>query len=400
MKGKVRLQQTEYLYLSPSSDTNGRISPDSEAAIYLHFPFCAKRCSYCDFDSFSGLDGLIETYLEAVLQQMQMSPRALGTSLYLGGGTPSLMAPPDVAKLVSACRDRFSLHSNAEVTLEANPSDLDREKLAGYRDAGVNRLSIGVQSTDEGLLRLLGRRHGPVEARSSIAAARDAGFRNVSVDLIFGMPRQDRSIWEHTLREVAVWGVEHISCYSLTVERGTALEKAISQGILSLPQEDEIVGMYRAAERVLSVHGYRRYEISNWAKPGFESRHNLAYWSYRPYLGIGAGAAGFWNSRRYKIVPDIPRYIEGVRAGRIPLCENDEISRRRAMSDFLILGLRLSDGVPASRFEASFGTTPQAVFGEALEWGIREGLLERQEDRLVLTPQGTLLSNELFEKLL
>lgn len=397
MAGSVKQKTAGYL---PLIDMNNLVRPGPEAAIYLHFPFCRRRCSYCDFDSFSGLESLIGLYLEAVVEQIRHSPAAQGRSLYIGGGTPSLMAPSSAAALVRGCGNHFGLPADAEITLEANPSDLDRGKLEGYRDAGINRLSIGIQSTDGELLRLLGRRHGKEEAWRSVLAARDTGFGNVSVDLIFGLPHQNLDIWEGTLRDVAGWGVEHISCYSLTVEPGTALEKKIEKGLLSQPPEEEAVEMYRLAERVLAGLGYRKYEISNWSKPGFESQHNLSYWRLHPYLGIGAGAASFWSGRRYKISPDIRRYIKGAQAGQLPLCEDGRIDQHRAMSDFMILGLRLSEGISDAQFEARFETTPQAVFGEALDWGFREGLLERRGDRLALTPQGTLLSNELFEKLL
>lgn len=401
MADSVKRRTIGYLTLRSTCEANGKNWPPSEAVIYLHFPFCRSKCIYCDFDSFSGLEHLIDIYLEAVVQQIRCSPSVRrGTSLYVGGGTPTLMNPSDAATLVRECRNRFGLSEDAEITLEANPSDLDREKLMGYRNAGFNRLSIGIQSNEERLLRILGRRHGRDEARQSVLDAREAGFSNVSVDLIFGLPHQSQHIWEGTLREVAGWGLEHISCYSLTAEPGTVLAQEIAQGRLSQPSEDEIVEMYRTAETVLVEQGYHRYEISNWSKPGFESRHNLAYWRLRPYLGIGAGAVGFWNGRRYKITPDIQCYIEGVRSGRLTLCEDDEIDKRQAMSDFMILGLRLAEGVSVVQFEARFGMPPQAVFGESLEWGIREGLLELQGERLALTSHGTLLSNELFERLL
>ena len=298
----------------------GRETPRQEAAgIYVHFPFCRHICTYCDFDKFAGMEGMIESYMDAVVSQVLASPMARASSLYVGGGTPSMMSPGQAARLVAACQDRFGLASGSEATIEANPSGLGPDKLAGFRSAGFNRLSIGVQSTDDRLLRLLGRRHRADDARDTVATAREAGFENVSVDLIYGVPMQTPRIWRETLETVVDWGIDHLSCYMLTVEEGTPLERGVTRGTLQLPPEDDIVSMYEDATTLLDGAGYHRYEISNWARPGCESSHNLTYWRNEPYLAIGAGAAGSWQGRRYKILPDVPRYIRGVGEGRVAL---------------------------------------------------------------------------------
>lgn len=272
--------------------------------------------------------------------------------------------------------------------------------MLGFREAGFSRLSLGVQSTEEGLLRLLGRRHGPEDSRMAVEAARSAGFRNLSVDLIYGISRQDRESWRRSLESVVEWGVEHVSCYMLTLESGTPLERAVARGALSMPPEEEVIAMYETAGELLAAAGYRRYEISNWCRPGFESVHNLAYWRNRSYLGIGAGAAGHWGRRRYKTLADPQAFIEGVRSGRVPLEEDEQVDPRMSVSDSLILGLRLEEGVQVEELRSRHGVDPQEIFGEALRWAEEWGLLERTGERLALTERGRMLSNELFARLL
>ena len=389
------------VYLELPSGLDGS-EPASEGTvgIYVHFPFCRSRCSYCDFDTFAGLEDLVDPYLDAAIQQIRMSLQAGGSTLYVGGGTPSLMHPDRAGELVEACRERFCLPAEAEVTLEANPGDLGAGRLKGFRLAGFTRLSLGVQSADERLLRLLGRRHRCEDARRALDAAREAGFQNVGIDLIYGAPLQDETTWMRTLETVVEWGPEHISCYMLSLETGTPLERAVARGDVPPPSDDAAVSMYVAACRLLADAGYLRYEISNWARPGFECTHNLVYWRNRPYLGIGAGAAGCWRGRRYRILGDVRAYLEGVRHGRLPLVEDEAVDVRRSMSDTLILGLRLDEGVSREQFRARYGVMPEATFGDALEWAEGCGLLERTEDRLRLTERGILLSNELFLRLL
>jgi oxygen-independent coproporphyrinogen III oxidase len=370
------------------------------AGVYVHFPFCRHICTYCDFDAFSGMERLIEGYMEAAVQQARSSPGARAVSLYVGGGTPSLMEPRHAEQLVGACRERFGLAEDAETTIEANPSGLTLDTLVGFRRAGFNRISVGVQSTDSPLLRLLGRRHTSLDAEETVRTARSAGFGNVSVDLIYGVPRQTRQSWMETIEAAVEWGVDHISCYMLTVEDETPLARGVSRGTIVVPGDEDVASMYEDAIRTLGEAGYQRYEISNWARPGFESDHNLIYWRNQPYLAIGAGAAGYWAGRRYKLLPDVARYVAGVRAGSVPLCEDEAVDRRRAMSETLMLGLRLMEGVSCEGFRLRHGVDPVDAFPDALGWAEAEGMLRREAGRLLLTEKGILLSNELFERLL
>ena len=372
----------------------------AEAAIYVHFPFCRHLCTYCDFDTFTGIDHLIDSYVPALVRQIETSPPVRASSLYIGGGTPSIMSPEQAGSLASICRKRFSLGRDAEATIEANPTDMVFDRMLGFRGAGLNRLRVGVQSANPRLLRLLGRRHSSEDAEAAIRTARNAGFENLSVDLIYGVPLQDPPLWRETLDAAARWAVDHLSCYILTIEPGTALERGVSRGTLQLPPEDDVVAMYELACDFLSSTGYRHYEISNWARPGRESAHNLTYWRNGLYLGIGAGAAGHWAGRRYKLLPNVRAFVEGAWAGRIPLCEDEVVNTRRSMSETLILRLRLEEGVSMDSYARRFGASPDDVYGEALAWGEEAGLLRRDDGRLRLTERGVLLSNELFERLL
>ncbi|HEX9016529.1 MAG TPA: radical SAM family heme chaperone HemW [Chloroflexota bacterium] len=370
------------------------------AAVYVHFPFCRHMCTYCDFDTFTGMEALIDSYVAAAESQILAMPECSASSLYVGGGTPSIMNPEQAGRLIQAGKQRLGLSDEAEVTIEANPTDMDERRLAGFRSAGYNRLSVGVQSADPRLLRLLGRRHSSEDAARAVATARSAGFHNISVDLIYGVPKQSLRMWRETLEEVVGWGVEHLSCYMLTVEPGTPMERGVQRGTLVVPPDEEVVAMYSHAVEWLGSRGFRRYEISNWALPGRESRHNLTYWRNQPYLAIGAGAAGYVRGVRYKIQPRIGAYVAGVRDGKVPLSEWEEEDKHRRMSETLSLGLRLDEGVSLPAFVAEYGQPPEEEFGRSIEWGLAGGLLVRDKERLRLTERGILFSNELFERLL
>jgi len=400
MDKRIDHEPTRYLELAAPSHQRSEVVARREAAIYVHIPFCTHICTYCDFDTFARREGWIPTYVEAAVEQITRSTAIRATSLYVGGGTPSLLSVEQAGCLLEACRTHFLMDHAAEATMEANPWRLGEDLLRGLRDVGFNRLSLGVQSCDPRLLRLLGRRHGPDDAAAAVLAARAAGFANISVDLLYGVPTQDLESWALTLERVVRWGVDHISCYALSLEPGTPLERAVNRGRVPAPSDDTAAEMYQVARQLLGAAGYRRYEISNWALPGKESCHNITYWKNRPYLGIGAGAAGYWEGRRYKIARSIERYVEGVRAGRLPLQEDEPADDHRAMSDTLVLGLRLEEGVRIDEFMSRHGTRPEAVFGEALRWAEDMGLLERTADCLRLTERGILLSNELFSRLL
>ena len=384
-------------------------------ALYLHVPFCTAKCGYCDFNSYEGLDHLVPDYTAALARELALwAPAARGyevRSVFFGGGTPSLTPLDDLRALTSAIRAGYEVASDAEWTLEANPTDLARERLEVLRGLGFDRLSIGVQSLRDDELALLDRQHSGARALGALRDARAAGFDNLNADLIFGLIGQTAARWRETLEGVLDARPEHLSCYALTVEPGTHLYYRVRKGELPEPDPDTAADQYEWTRRRLAAAGYEHYEISNWAQPGRACRHNLVYWRAEPYLGLGAGAHSFFAGRRLANVDSPARYVELVdasheqreREGRGELRQiaggetPDEATLR---ADALILGLRLLEGVDEAAFEARFGVALREAFGPALARHEGLGLLERPGGRLRLSDRGLLLANEVFADLL
>lgn len=399
-----------------------------EVAIYVHIPFCRARCAYCDFNTYAGLDRLIPAYVEALCAEIRWAVdlRAKGDrlparSIYFGGGTPSLLALDDIARLLEAIGRAFPIGSGTEITLEANPGTVTRSYLQSLRELGVGRLSLGVQSAHERELHLLGRIHTWREAQEAVEAARAAGFDNLNLDFIYGLPGQSLLRWQQNLRAALGLGPEHLSLYALTVEEGTPLERRIARGELPAPDEDTAADMAEWAEEVLGRAGFFHYEISNWARihstpatfraaeppvlrPGVRSEevsrfvccHNLTYWRNEPYLGFGAGAASWWGGRRWSNVHHPAEYIARLKERCSPVGEIEEISRRLEMGETMMMGLRLTEGVSDARFRARFGTGLEEVFGRELARLSDDGLLEWDGEIARLTPRGRLLGNQAF----
>ena len=263
----------------------------ASAGIYVHVPWCRSICTYCDFDRQAHAFELIPAYVGALAAEIAAQPNLTAHSVFFGGGTPSLLEPGQIGAVLDACRRRFELLTDAEITVEANPGDLDATLVAGYLGAGVNRLSMGIQSFDDRLLRLLGRRHTAAEAVEAIRQARLGGAENLSIDLMYGLPGQSPAHWRETLERAVEQRTDHLSAYLLTVDERVPLGRQVARGRTSLPVDDDVAEMYQDAQRILAAAGFEQYEISNWARPGRASRHNLTYWRDEPYLGIGAGAA-------------------------------------------------------------------------------------------------------------
>ncbi|MSQ41911.1 MAG: radical SAM family heme chaperone HemW [Dehalococcoidia bacterium] len=384
-------------------------------ALYVHIPFCTAKCGYCDFNSYAHLDHLVPGYTAALLHELALwAPAARDhrvTTVFFGGGTPSLTSLDDMRAITAAIRERYELAPDAEWTLEANPGELTREHLEGLRALGLNRLSIGVQSLHDDELRLLDRIHSAERALEAVRAARAAGFDNLNLDFIFGLIDQPLARWQQTLERALELRPEHLSCYALTVEPGTALYYQVSKGQLPAPDPDVAADQYEWTRDRLDAAGYRQYEISNWALPGRECRHNLVYWRAEPYLGLGAGAHSFFAGQRFANIDAPNRYIEAVEAShaqrqatgggtlqQIAGGETPDDAMRRA--DAMILGLRLLEGVSVAEFRERFGVTPEAAFSAAIERHRALGLLEQAGDRLRLTARGLLLANEVFVDLL
>lgn len=381
--------------------------------VYVHVPFCDRICPYCDFAVVAARPlshSQEQRYLSGLLAELEVrrgdfAGRAL-SSLYLGGGTPSLFHPESVARLVERVKDHFvEGDAPAEVTLEVNPSTVERSRLPGFRQAGVNRLSIGVQSFDDQVLRRLGRAHRADEARATLDAAREARFDNLSVDILFAGPGASLGQLEHDLQEVAKVSPEHVSAYELSVEPGTPFETAHRRGQLALPSEGESVGMMETVESRLAACGLARYEISSYSRPGCESRHNRRYWERLPVLGLGMGA---WSTDpsssraphgvRRANVRRLEPYLSAVEGGLSPEAENEELSASTARGEAIFLGLRCLRGFEAEPFEAEFGAPPRSFFGPVIDDLVSGELVEESlGGNLRLTPRGLLLSDSVFE---
>ncbi len=384
-------------------------------ALYLHTPFCTSKCGYCDFNSYEGLDHLVPDYTPALVREMELwSPAARRfrvDTIFFGGGTPSLTSLDDMRALVEGLERHFDISPQVEWTLEANPTELTREHLEGLRALGVNRLSMGVQSMHADELELLERQHSPERVVQAVADARAAGFDNLNLDLIFGLIGQPLGRWQETLERVIEFNPEHLSCYALTVEPGTALFYRVTKGQLPEPDPDVAADQYDWTRARLAAAGYEHYEISNWAKPGHTCRHNLVYWRAEPYLGLGAGAHSFFAGRRFANVDAPNRYVDGVNAsveeraatGRAELRQvagGETPTEDTLRADAMILGLRLIEGVSLAEFAERFGVSAEAAFGPVIERYTRIGLLETAGGRLRLTERGLLLANEVFTDLL
>lgn len=344
------------------------------SALYLHIPFCRRKCPYCDFFSVDGQSELLAAYPDQLIKHLRLArehppPHPL-QSVFFGGGTPSLLPPEAVGLLLQAIDDALPLAGDAEISLEANPGTVDAASLAGYRAAGINRLSLGVQSLSAPRLQELGRLHSPTQARRVVAEARAAGFRNLSCDLMFALPGQDVAELRAEIDAFLDLEAEHLSCYGLAVEEGTPFAERRDRGQLT-PLLDET-----AAEHFLLLHerftaaGYEHYEISNYARPGYQCRHNLVYWQRRPYLGLGAGAHSFldrgWGERR-AVPADLALYQANLRAGRDPSHHLESFDRQGAMAETLYLGLRTAAGVSEANFRKRFGIGVAEAFPQALQ---------------------------------
>lgn len=374
--------------------------------LYIHIPFCRQKCFYCDFPSFAGRERYEADYTDALCRELAVqgvlyrekwgSPR----TIYMGGGTPSLLPIGLLAKILQAIADVFGDAADREFTVECNPGTVDAAKLRALRAGGVNRLSFGVQTFDDTLLKKIGRIHTGAQAREAMALARTAGFQNVSMDLIYGLPGESLAELERDLEAMVALEPEHISIYGLQLEEGTAFAKMQEMGRLMLPDDDTVERMYDTMTAFLPAHGYARYEISNFAKPGFESRHNLSYWQDVPYLGVGAAAHSYLEGQRYENVREIPAYIEGIRTGKGVRRQEETMTREIAMEEFAFLALRTARGIERARFERRFGVPLEAVYADAIAKLKRQGLLEADEAGVHLTPLGMKYGNMAFEEFL
>jgi oxygen-independent coproporphyrinogen-3 oxidase len=379
------------------------------AALYIHVPFCHTRCYYCDFNTYAGILPMREPYVRALLTEINLAGRmaqhADGTlrrsrSIFFGGGTPSLLSVSQITRILNACHQSFAVDQDAEISLEANPGTLNQQHLQGLRMAGVNRLSMGAQSFDKQLLKVLGRIHTPDEITQAVHFARAAGFTSINLDFMFGLPGQTMRHWQETLERALDLRPEHLSLYSLIIEEGTPFYTWTQEGRIKPADEDLCADMYEYADELLQAAGYINYEISNWALPGHHSRHNLTYWQNLPYIGMGAGAYSWFHGRRFSNERSPQEYIKQLKANRIPVVENEEVGRMQEMSETSFLALRTAMGLHLPTFAERFSLSFHDFVGNRLHIVEEAGLLEQENGWLRLSKRGRLLGNEVFLRLL
>lgn len=380
-------------------------------ALYVHIPYCLAKCPYCDFNSYAARVWPEDAYADALLSELAHAtregifPRGTATSIFFGGGTPSLFAPRTIARLLDGAARELTIAGDVEITLEANPGTVDEERLAGFVAAGVNRLSFGIQSFHPELLLALGRRHSVEDSFRALRAARDAGVKNLSLDLIYAVPGESLEACAADVARAIEIAPEHVSAYNLTYEKGTALFRELQEGRVDPAPEELEVAMFHLVRERLADAGYAQYEISNYAQPGREARHNQAYWRGTPYLGLGAGAHSFVPrdasadgtsyGTRWDTLRDPNRYMEAIRAAGVAVASREELTRAQAMGEACWLGLRERRGIDLEQFAARFATPLREAFPH-VDQLLADGLVEWHEQHLRLTTQGLLVADSVF----
>ena len=371
-------------------------------ALYLHIPYCKQKCPYCDFNSYDN--GIDKDFVPALKEEIGLKTKNIDQyqigSIFFGGGTPTSLSSAQITDILNACFKNFSIESDCEVSIEANPGTINDQYLKILRENGFNRLSLGCQSFNDALLKKIGRIHNCDEIYQSVSAAREAGFNNVSLDLMFGLPGQSLEIWEETLQSATQLKPTHLSVYNLTIEKETPFYDQLRKGKLILPSEELQSKMYEKAVQYLLSAGYIHYEISNFAVKGYECRHNKIYWNNNEYAGFGPGAASYLNGTRSKNILSPGKYIETLLEKKeIPLFEKETLDQKKSMGETLMLGLRMVNGINLSDFEKRFGQSLDSEFGEKIRKLSDEQFLEYSDKKLKLTHKGILFSNEVFVEL-
>ena len=370
-----------------------------ELGIYVHIPFCKRKCHYCDFLSFSGATRLIEKYIEALKQEIDKAKvnkdEYIVKTIYFGGGTPSFIDSKYIVEILQLIKKKFNILQNAEITIEANPGTVDEQKLKDYYNAGINRISFGVQATNSDLLKIVGRIHSYSSFVNGYNLARSIGFKNINVDLMIGLPVQRLDDVEKDLERILSLKPEHISVYSLIVEEGTKIEEKLKKDELYLPSEEEERKMYWTVKKELENNGYIHYEISNFAKPGYESKHNVACWNQEEYIGFGLGAHSYFDNKRYSNTIDFEEYFDWPENSKII---HEKQNKNDKMKEYILLGLRKLEGVKISEFKNKFVDNPIYLYRQELNKLIKEDLLKIDNDNIKLTNKGIDLANLVWEE--
>ena len=371
------------------------------SCLYLHIPFCRTKCQYCSFNSQADLDSLYPRYNQALIAELLSikSDNTVLETLFIGGGTPTVLPVEDLAVLVETSRGRFGFTRRAEISLEANPESIDYGRLSALREAGFNRLSIGIQSLNDDELKKLGRIHDAAMAREAVIDARRAGFDNLSIDLMYGLPGQSAKSWRHTLQHVLELCPRHLSAYQLTIEEHTGFHCLEAEGRLALPAEDCLLEMDEITQELSKIAGLQQYEISNFAEPGYECRHNLNYWRNDEYFASGAGAVSYVGGVRERRVDDPLKYCEAAEQSGALIEEREKLTPRDSFKETVVMGLRLVAGISDRRLQQRFGVNLAEVYGQTLGKLVDQGLISYDGTQLALTETGRRFANQVMAEL-
>lgn len=387
-------------------DPPGPGAAEAPASVYVHIPFCKSKCPYCSFVSAAGqTEEGIRRYGQALLVQLEEMAAHPWTrergfaSLFLGGGTPTMLETGHLTALCESFLNRYPLAGEVEISLEANPNTVSRESLSALRQAGFNRLSIGIQSFSDHLLKTLGRSHSAADGLDAVSMARRAGFDVINLDLMYGLPGQTPELWQETLAMALSLAPEHLALYELTIEQGTPYGNAVAAKTLRLPAEDMVLAMEEITRELIDRHGFERYEISNYSRPGFRCCHNINYWRNGSYLGCGAGAVSSFSGARIRSVEGVPEYIEMIRAGIQPFAEAECLDLNSRFRETVIMGLRMVEGISHTRLTEQFGFGPRQFYGQLLPRLVEDGLLEDDGKRLRLSARGMAVANTVLSEL-
>lgn len=360
--------------------------------IYIHIPFCVQKCKYCDFVSFSGKDALFHDYADAVIEEMDEYAGVKADTVFIGGGTPTALSAKELCRIIDACFKKFNIVSEYEFSVEANPGTIDNDKINRLLDSGVNRVSVGVQSFNDEELLKIGRIHNAKTAYNTICQLSQAGFSNINLDLMTALPNQTLQSLSKTLDTAVSLPVTHISAYSLIIEDGTPLENEYSKGNIVLPDEDEDREMYAYTVKMFADNGFHQYEISNFAKTGYECRHNKKYWQCEEYIGLGLAAHSYLDGKRFYNISNLDEYISGKKHSE----DITVLTERDKIGEFMIMGLRMNEGISEAEFLLRFGKSADALFKPQLDKFTDSGFISRENGRIFLTDKGRNVSNSIL----
>lgn len=373
-------------------------------SLYIHIPFCEKKCYYCDFSSYGGKKHLIDDYIKSLKEEIVLYKSVLDdykiSTIFFGGGTPSILSGNQIAEIMETVVKYLSIEADAEISMEANPGTLTYDKLKTYYKIGINRLSIGLQACQNNLLRTLGRIHSFENYIKNLEEARNAGFLNINTDLMFSLPGQKKEDWEESLEKIVSLEIPHISAYSLIVEEETPFYDWVENRKILLPDEEVELEMYHYTIKYLEKNGYNHYEISNFAKPGFQCKHNLIYWQNKPYIGLGSGAHSYFNKKRFSNVNQIEEYISLLKESKVPIEDEIDVSIKDEISETMFLGLRMMEGVSIEEFTKRFNISPFEIYKYQINKFKEQNLLYWDEKHIRLTQKGVDLSNIVFQEML